>query len=57
MKKGTTIVSGVVPEWVKRFLDNSKRQPDLASRSKVIGFILTSHAEQRLKEERENGRL
>ena len=57
MKKGTTIVSGVVPEWVKRFLDDSKRQLGLTSRSKVIGYILTSYAEQRVKQEYENARL
>lgn len=57
VRKGTCIVSGVVPEWIRDFLDASKARLNLNSRSKVIGFVLIEYSESQRKKELRNGRL
>jgi hypothetical protein len=48
VRKGTCIVSGVVPDWVREFLDYSMPMLGLESRSKVIGMILTEYSRSHL---------
>lgn len=57
VRKGTCIVSGVVPDWVKEFLDYTSPRLGLNSRSKLIGRILTEYALSHLNEGGEDERL
>lgn len=57
MRKGTSIVSGVVPDWVKEFLDFTCSQHHIGSRSKTIGKVLTEYAKDHLNEGGEDERL
>jgi hypothetical protein len=50
VRKGTCIVSGVVPDWVREFLDYHSPRLGLDSRSKIIGRILTDYARSHLNE-------
>ena len=57
VRKGTSIVSGVVPDWVKEFLDFTCSQHHIGSRSKTIGKVLTEYAKDHLNEGGEDERL
>ena len=43
VKKGYTIVGGVVREDVKMFLDELVENEEFESRSKAVGYVLTAY--------------